>query len=309
MQTIKRYKYFAISERDKSWGIYVLNNGSHVLPQNVQYPARDHPAHHYFRWSSGRVLQEFQFFYLVEGEGEFESEKTGLISIRAGHVIMLFPNVWHRYRPLKNSSWNTHWVGFDGPFARHLQEAGFINPAKPVIEIGYNEQIIQLLQKMQDTGQNELAGYQQVMSGYLIQVLGHIYAIQHRQPFQNQGYETLMQQAKVILAQSVEHAIRMETVARQLGIGYSLFRRTFKEYSGLSPGQYLIHLKIERAKELLAESHRYIKEIAYQLGFESVSYFTRLFKEKTGFAPSQFRDHFTNEISEPPESESSNQAD
>ncbi len=58
--------------------------------------------------------------------------------------------------------------------------------------------------------------------------------------------------------------------------------------SGVSPYQYFLHLKINRAKDLIAEGEYSIKEIAYMLSFENQYYFSRLFKSKTGVPPSQW---------------------
>jgi AraC-like DNA-binding protein len=72
-------------------------------------------------------------------------------------------------------------------------------------------------------------------------------------------------------------------------VGYSWFRKIFKNYTGMAPGQYLIQLKIEKSKELLCDTSKSIKEIAYELKFDNNFYFSKQFKEKTGLTPAQFR--------------------
>jgi AraC-like DNA-binding protein len=95
--------------------------------------------------------------------------------------------------------------------------------------------------------------------------------------------------ARVIFSEKVYEKISPEAVAEELQIGYSLFRKVFKKYTGLAPGQYLIQLKIQKAKELLADPTKLIKEIAYDLNMESSLYFGKLFKEKTGITPVEYR--------------------
>ena len=73
-------------------------------------------------------------------------------------------------------------------------------------------------------------------------------------------------------------------------MGYSIYRKKFKEYTGISPAQYQINLRINKAKDLLITSNQSLKEIALNLGFDSSDYFFRLFKQKTGFTPSDFRE-------------------
>ena len=72
-------------------------------------------------------------------------------------------------------------------------------------------------------------------------------------------------------------------------IGYSYFRKMFKIYTGIAPAQYQLDLKIRRAREMLLISDKSIKEIAYELGFNSIHYFSRIFKKKTGVSPSYIR--------------------
>jgi AraC-like DNA-binding protein len=63
----------------------------------------------------------------------------------------------------------------------------------------------------------------------------------------------------------------------------------FKKYTGVPPVQYHMDLKVLRAKEMLLYSEKSIKEISYELGFQSIYYFSRVFKNKLGFSPSEFR--------------------
>ena len=77
--------------------------------------------------------------------------------------------------------------------------------------------------------------------------------------------------------------------AEESNIGYSYFRKMFKKYTGVPPVQYHLDLKILRAKEMLLNTDRSIKEISYDLGFQSIYYFSRIFKSKLGVSPSAIR--------------------
>ena len=81
----------------------------------------------------------------------------------------------------------------------------------------------------------------------------------------------------------------MKLLAQELGVSYSWFRHTFTAHTGLSPHQYLLELRLVRARSLLAETEFSIKEIAMQTGFEDEFYFSRLFRQKLNLTPSQWR--------------------
>jgi len=63
----------------------------------------------------------------------------------------------------------------------------------------------------------------------------------------------------------------------------------FKRYTGLSPAQYFLQLKLNKAKDLLLNTSMSIKEISVITGFESQYYFSRFFKKRIGMSPIQQR--------------------
>ena len=75
-----------------------------------------------------------------------------------------------------------------------------------------------------------------------------------------------------------------------MSVSYSNFRKLFKEFTGVSPSLYQQELRLQRAKELLTTTDLSIKQIAYQLRFESPDYFSSKFRAKTGMKPSQYRE-------------------
>ncbi|HEU4609197.1 MAG TPA: helix-turn-helix transcriptional regulator, partial [Chitinophagaceae bacterium] len=87
-----------------------------------------------------------------------------------------------------------------------------------------------------------------------------------------------------------EDSLNMEELAAELPMGYVSFRKAFKLVTGESPNQYLLNLRLERARHLLSTTALNISEIADQTGFGSVFYFSKLFRKKHGLSPGQFRD-------------------
>ncbi len=80
-----------------------------------------------------------------------------------------------------------------------------------------------------------------------------------------------------------------QQIAQSLNISYSWFRRIFKQYTGFSPAQYQMEIRIQKSKELLTSTTMPVKEISYDLNFESTSYFVTFFKAKTDLSPTEYR--------------------
>ncbi len=283
------YKYLPVSSEDESWGLYVFNAGCNRIKRNEIYPSAEHPAHHYFNWSKGRVLDEYQIIYISNGEGVFESADSGLQNINEGSIIFLFPGEWHRFKPNNETGWDEFWIGCKGSIIENLFAKKFLDTKNAVINIGVNDNITQLFISAIEQIKEEKTGYQQFVSGIVLHLLGAIHALNKQRNFKTEGNtETSINKARSILRTNIDENISMEEVAAELNVSYAWFRKAFKSYTGIAPNQYLLQLKIEKAKMLLANHSKSVKEIAFSLNFESASYFSKLFKEKTGISPEQF---------------------
>ena len=80
-----------------------------------------------------------------------------------------------------------------------------------------------------------------------------------------------------------------EELAKEIGLGYSAFRKRFREYTGMAPLEYQIALRIRRASRLLTSTSIPIAEIAADTGFNTPNYFSRFFRKATGLSPAEFR--------------------
>ena len=81
----------------------------------------------------------------------------------------------------------------------------------------------------------------------------------------------------------------IELLARIVGVERTYFYRIFKEYTEMSPKEYLSNLRLEKAKMLLCNTDLIIKEIALSVGFSNYLTFEIAFKEKNGLSPTEYR--------------------
>lgn len=78
-------------------------------------------------------------------------------------------------------------------------------------------------------------------------------------------------------------------LAREAGSSEFHFSRRFRQTTGLSPLQYLLRLRLARARQLLRETTRPIIEVGLEVGFASPSHFAHRFRRETGLSPSDYR--------------------
>lgn len=283
-------KYLVISERDQQWGLTVSTVGVDYMAPDEPYPSREHAEGYYFNVNKGRILQEYQMIYVVRGEGIFSSDHMKDTHVRAGTVFFLFPGEWHSYSPVPEVGWKSYWIGFRGINMDSRVKAGFLSPAKPVYHVGQSVELAQLYENALQVAHKEEAYTQQVLSGIVNHIIGLVYSLERNLSLTKTNSQVeMVNQARLIIRENLESDINMQETARLLGTSYSNFRRIFKEYTGISPTQYLHELRLQEACDLIAYSKLSIKEIAFKLHFESPEYFSTKFKEKTGFTPRDYR--------------------
>ncbi|PWG06727.1 AraC family transcriptional regulator [Polaribacter aquimarinus] len=281
-------KYLITSDKDKNWGFYINNLGRNVIKKDAEYPALDHPDQYLFTWKNGRILNEFHIVLITKGEGVLESKATGKLKVTDGDVFLLFPGIWHRYKPNKKTGWTERWVGFSGEIANQFLNNGFFNAQSPIISKCNKPSILHYFNTLFKLFDETPYGYQHLASGVCLQLMAELHNI--KSAGNNIDHiNSMVSSAKSVMYKNINTTINLKEIASDLKVSYSKFRIDFKKQTGVSPLQYYLLLKIEKSKELLLNTDKSQKEIAFELGFESDVYFNRLFKRKTGLAPGIFR--------------------
>lgn len=95
-----------------------------------------------------------------------------------------------------------------------------------------------------------------------------------------------------LVESQLDEAVPLETMAAETGLSVFHFSRCFKATSGLTPHQFVLNRRLDRAKTLLIDSQKTVAEIAEAAGFATASHFVQAFKRRWGATPGQFRrDH------------------
>lgn len=282
-------RYFPVSVRDRKWGWYVTTVGEARSLPGESYPAAGHPKGYNFDWAKGRVLDCHALVYISHGRGSFESRQNPKQRIEAGQVILLFPGTWHRYRPDVETGWDEHWIGFDGDVARRWVRNKFFTPRLPVFKPGQEEKWLTLFTELVAVIKLNRPALQQLMAGFTAQMLGLLYSGQQAGLAGDDQAMLIVQKAMAKMQTELESGLNAQALARELNVSYSSFRHTFQQHTGSSPHQYLLELRLVRARNLLTQTTQSVKEIAQHAGFEDEHYFCRYFKMKTGLTPGQWR--------------------
>jgi AraC-like DNA-binding protein len=282
------FRYFPVSDRDRRWGLFLTTAGESRIPPGSAYPPPGHPGGYRFDWKEGRVLREYQIVYISAGQGRLETDRTRW-RVMPGSAFVLFPGLWHRYRPDSRTGWHEHWVGCDGPVIRGLVRNGFFSPQKPLLRVRDEDLLLSAFTSVIDAIHAGRPALQQLGASATLYILSLLYSAQQPGQDANEGVARAIHEAMRQMADPTQDTMHLRDLARGLGVSYSWFRRTFARHTGLSPHQYRLQLRVGRARALLSESTLTVKEVAFRCGFESEQYFCRLFKRRTGLAPGEWR--------------------
>jgi AraC-like DNA-binding protein len=97
--------------------------------------------------------------------------------------------------------------------------------------------------------------------------------------------------AKAYIQEHQAEDLRLGEVAKAVNTSSFYFCKMFKKVTGINFTDYLARVRIEKAKNLLLNPNLRISEIAYEVGFQSLTHFNRVFKKILGEAPTDYRTH------------------
>ena len=256
---------------------------------NTPYPPRGHPSDHDFSWEQGRVLGRFQLVFIVEGAGTFESRSVKSCPVRRGTAFLLFPHEWHRYAPNPATGWVESWLELEGKTVDGLLQTGVFSPRTPLTLVRQRAKLETALEQVHVAVRDGPGTFDPEVSARAYAILALLHTERKVSLGPGPRIEQLITQAQLHLAEATRDRRGLPAVARQLGIGYSYFRREFKRRVGLSPKQYTNRLRLERARRLLGSTPLTLDAIADELGFASAFHLSSAFKREFGLAPAHWR--------------------
>ncbi|MBM6958758.1 AraC family transcriptional regulator [Lactobacillus gallinarum] len=234
-------------------------------------------------WSYGPKRREYHF--VKEGKGTltieghtFHIHKNQCFIVPAGEVSL--------YSADKKEPWKYSWIGFLGiESSRYVQQ--LISNNNFVIDIKNATIYEQQIRRIISLKHNSLASALK-MTGITYQLFGNL--IEEVNDFENvKSTNSLATRAKRYMDLNYYDSIKIKDIADFLNVNVNYLSSAFKEEFNLSPKQYLMKLKIRKAKKLLSTTNSTITVVANSVGFNDSLAFSKVFKQYTQFSPSSYR--------------------
>ncbi|TVY06688.1 AraC family transcriptional regulator [Paenibacillus cremeus] len=237
-----------------------------------------------------QVLDYHLVHFVVAGKGVFRSRGRDY-RLEKGQSFFIFPGELVSYGSDEHEPWAYRWVGFKGARADEYLQQLEISQHQPVTAAKQQRRMAALYHQIERTLQAAKPGTDMQAGAYL-RLLFAEYA-------QDQAGEAVQNEESSIIVQQVEQAIRwltlqyyqpisIEQMAQSLGYHRTHLSKMFKQHTGMSPMQFLLKIRMERAKLLLQEPLT-IEQVASSVGFSDALYFSKQFKKWFGKSPSDYR--------------------
>lgn len=256
-----------------------------------------------FMQESGDFHARKQYYTVRDGQGSFLLKLTlsgcGMLKYE-GKEYTLHPNdlffidckKWQHYGTAPDSDqWRVLWVYFNGITAESYYQLFLkYTGGKHVISLRPNSPIPALMNRLLHFYDHDSIDHLETdirCSGELTRLLTE--CISHAASMSAEDLPVIVQNIREYLDANYEKKVTLEELSAKFFLNPQYIQKLFKRYTSLSPTDYLIYLRISRAKALIRTTDMPLKKIASAVGIERYSYFVRLFKKQEGLTPTEYK--------------------
>ena len=237
--------------------------------------------------------RNFLLIYCVAGRGTLMSGDRDY-PIEAGDLVLLPKGRAHAYKADATDPWTIYWLHFDGEaaedFYRHTQMT-----ASP-INIGVQPRVVRIFDGLSELRRSGYQLAEFIQGCHQLQALLSYAALLVRRYQPQSGKALDWENIRALMQEHIHGQLNLDALAAESRVSKFHFSKKFKAYSGQSPIQYFIHMKMQRACYLLDSTQQSVKQLAAALGYDDAYYFSRLFKKVIGLSPAQYRQHSTGNV-------------
>ncbi|MFI9049819.1 helix-turn-helix domain-containing protein [Streptomyces sp. NPDC053427] len=230
-----------------------------------------------------RTLDHHVAVVISAGRGWCTAPDGRRRQITAPALLWIIPGVPHHYAADPGTGWDESFVDFTGSATDTYTELGYIEPDRPVVPLADTAPARATIGKIARAARRGNPLLEVETSAAVHELL--VVLRRARADTDADGDPVLQTLARdAFLPLSVaEHAARH-------GMTPAALRTAVRRGAGCSPKDYLLGIRLGRAKELLIATELPVAAIARRVGYDDPAYFSRLFTRRVGTAPVRFRD-------------------
>lgn len=247
----------------------------------------------------GGVRSHFLLHYVLSGHGTVNTGE-GAIRLSEDDLFCYFPDQPLHYTADPKLPWKYAWLGFQGHRTTDILKMAGIHAPLAICHIPDASGIRQLLDSLFHVQEIRKKGFDIISDGLLLELFGElctavplyprngetgIPADTERSPDRRAYY---VQSMKQFMQSNYQNYITVQHVIDYIGIDRSYASRIFHRIENRTIQQYLIGIRMNKARQLLGEKKLSVRNVALSVGYRDYSTFERRFRQETGYSPSAY---------------------
>lgn len=225
--------------------------------------------------------------YVVNGKGYYKSNDK-VYTLKKGDIFAIFPDEVISYWADKDDPWLFCWIILGGKDAKELYSKVNISHKNIVFHLSNDTFVTSVTRLLEYTSLNKNTPSQMRLISCILECFSAIEDSLLEKLMPPSRKKTYVNLAISFMEYHYTEGINITEIAKYIGLERSYFYRVFKEETGITPEQFLMNLRIERAKNLIQKNLEF-KEIPSAIGLKDIYHFSNMFKKITGITPSQYR--------------------
>ncbi|MBR8536662.1 AraC family transcriptional regulator [Carboxylicivirga sediminis] len=266
----------AIKKEPQNSQLYITDIGFYPKARD-HYRCRQHGCNQYI------------LIYCTDGGG-WVSVESSKVKLSANQYYIIPPQKAHSYAANPDDPWTIYWIHYNGFMAQSL--SGDSKVAQHILP-SPSDRIKDRLRLFNEIFVNIEMGYSPDNINYanicLWYLLGSFRYINQFRQISNDGCTDIIDRSILYMRKHLKNKLTLDLLAKQFGLSSSYYSNIFRNKTGKPPLDYLIHLRIQHACQLLDHSSLQIKEVALRIGYDDPFYFSRIFKKVMNMSPKAYK--------------------
>ncbi len=243
------------------------------------------PGHYY----GPAVRDHFLIHYIHEGSGIY-CVGSKEYRLNKGQGFLICPDVVTYYQADLAEPWNYSWVGFHGLKAESYLKSSGLTADNPIFTCS-DEYVDSCFSQMMEAKSLQ-KGREIRMLGCLYLFLSHLFEQNGKEHFSDRTEsrkEMYIHKAVEYIEMNYSRKMSISELAHHIGLDRSYLGSVFKGQLNISPQDFLMHYRIDRACELMKNDTLSIGDISRSVGYDDQLLFSKLFRRIKGMPPREYR--------------------
>lgn len=234
---------------------------------------------------------EYLIHYILSGKGMYQVDgKT--YNLGKNNAFIIYPNEITYYQADKDDPWTYIWIGFGGVKAESCLDYASLNRNNRVGVFNCKNELLDCLKGMLNASKLTYANDLK-REGFLFMFLSALINEKNTNEHNNTHdypYQIYVEHALEFIDHNYEKDIKVNDIANYIGIDRSYLTNIFKKIMHISPQQYLINYRFDKACSLLKSTNLPVSAISTLVGYSDPLSFSKSFKTYYKTSPTQYRD-------------------